>query len=73
MITHPNSKQPRVETDLTGALHVYVREPPIEGRANLAVINALAAAYHVKKNMVILTGGNTSKYKTFEIQGPQLK
>lgn len=41
VITHPNNKRPRVEEDLTGQLHVYVSAPPLEGKANAAVINAL--------------------------------
>lgn len=68
-ITHPNSKRPRVEEDLTGMLHIYVNAPPLEGRANTAALEALSAYYKVKKSAVILLSGHKSKNKRFEIQG----
>ena len=37
VIAHPNSKKPRVEKDLFGTLHIYVSQPPLEGKANKAV------------------------------------
>ena len=34
---HSNSKKPRIESDSTQDMHIYVREPAIEGKANKAV------------------------------------
>lgn len=68
VITHPNAKRPRVEEDLTGMLHVYVNAPPLEGKANRGVIEALAKYFGVKKNAVTLLTGHTSKLKRFEIE-----
>ena len=67
IIAHPNSKKPRVEEDLLGALHVYVNAPPLEGRANKAIIRALAKYFHVNRNCVLFISGTKSKSKTFEI------
>jgi len=64
---HPNSKKPRIEKDLLGTLHVYVIEPPLEGRANKAVVEALAKYFKTKKNNVFLVSGTKSKNKIFEI------
>ena len=69
VITHPNAKQSRIEKDLLGTLHVYVHEPPLEGRANAAVVMALAEYFHVKKAQVTLAHGIKSKNKIFEIRG----
>jgi uncharacterized protein (TIGR00251 family) len=69
IITHPNSKRPRVEEDLTGMLHIYVNAPPLEGKANKAAIEALADYYKVKKSEVTLISGHKSKNKRFEILG----
>jgi uncharacterized protein YggU (UPF0235/DUF167 family) len=33
VIVHPNSKKPRIDTDLLGTLHIYVSAPPLEGKA----------------------------------------
>jgi uncharacterized protein (TIGR00251 family) len=67
IIAHPNAKKPRVEKDLLGTLHVYVSEPPLEGKANKAVVEALADHFKVKKNQVMLVSGEKSKNKVFEI------
>ncbi len=68
VIAHPNSKKPRVEKDLLGQLHVYVREPPLEGKANAAIIESLAEYFEMKKSAVLLVSGEKSKNKVFSIQ-----
>ncbi len=67
VIAHPNAKKPRVEKDLLDSLHVYVKEPPLDGKANKAVIEALAEYFHIKKSNVILLSGEKSKNKLFDI------
>ncbi len=69
IIAHPNSKKPRVEKDLFGNLHIYVSEPPLEGKANKAVISSLADYFKIKKSRVSLVSGEKSKNKTFSILG----
>lgn len=64
---HPNSKKPRIEKTLLGQLHVYVTEPPLEGKANRAVLIALAKHFKVKKTAVFLISGEKSKLKLFEV------
>ncbi len=67
VIVHPNSKNPRIEEDLLGMMHVYVNAPPLEGKANRAVVEALAEHYKTKKGMVVLIKGEKSKAKVFDI------
>lgn len=67
VIAHPNSKKPRIEKDLLNTLHVYVSQPPLEGKANKAVIEALADYFKVKRRYVTLLSGEKSKNKLFEI------
>ena len=67
IFAHVNSKKPRIETDLFGSLHVYVKEPPLEGKANKAIKEALAKHLHLSKSKVILVKGEKSKQKVFEI------
>ncbi len=67
IICHPNSKKPRVEKDIFDNLHVFVAAPPLEGRANQAVREALAAHFHTRKSSVFLVSGEKSKNKIFEI------
>jgi uncharacterized protein YggU (UPF0235/DUF167 family) len=67
VFAHPNSKKPRVEKDLFGSLHVYVNQPPLEGKANRAVIEALAGYLKIAKSKISLVRGEKSKQKTFAI------
>ena len=67
VIAHPNSKRPRVQKDLLGALHVYVSQPPLDGRANQAIIEALAEHFGVKRSQVSLLSGQSGKYKLCEV------
>ena len=67
VIAHPNSRRPRIEKDLLNMLHVYVKEPPLEGQANEATIAALSDYFHTKKNNIALVAGAKSKTKIFEI------
>lgn len=69
IVAHPNSRKPRIEKDLLETLHVYVSEPPLEGKANRAVAEALAEYFKVKKNRIRLLSGEKSKNKTFVIMG----
>lgn len=68
VIVHPNSKNPRVDKDLLGTIHIYVSEPPLEGKANNAVIGVLSNYLKVKKYQVQLVSGQKSKHKVFEIK-----
>ena len=67
IFAHPNSKKPRVEKDLFGGLHIYVNQPPLDGKANKAVIEALAKYFKTSKSKVVLVRGEKSKQKTFNI------
>lgn len=67
LIAHPHSKRPRVEKDLLGGWHVYVSQPPLAGRANAAIIAALAGHFKISKAQVKLLRGGRSKLKLFEI------
>lgn len=67
VIAHPNAKKPRIEKDLLGTLHVYVHEPPLAGKANQSVIEALAQHFQTKRSTILLLSGEKTKNKIFEI------
>lgn len=46
---------------------VSVKEQPIENKANLAVIKALAEYFNIPKSKVTLQSGQKSKQKTLSI------
>jgi len=62
---HPNSKKSEVVKDESGKLDVYVVEPAINNKANLACIKVLSKFLKIKKSQLILIKGEKSKEKVF--------
>jgi uncharacterized protein (TIGR00251 family) len=53
-------------------LKIAVHAPPLEGRANLALIAFLAESFAVPKNAVELLSGESSRSKVFLLRGVTL-
>ena len=68
----PNSKKGNLikkSQDESGEFfEIFIREPAIEGKANLAVIKLLAEEFGVSKSRVSLKTGAKSRFKIFEIE-----
>jgi len=47
---------------------VWVKEPPLQGRANIAIVKVLAQYFKVSNSQVKLISGFSSKQKVFEIE-----
>ncbi len=65
----PKSRKEFVEKVDATHLIVAVRDPAVNNRANLAIIDALAEYFGVAPSCVSIVGGQTSKEKVAEIQG----
>lgn len=63
----PRAKRPGIEAQADGSLVVKVREPAENGRANEAVIEALAEHFDVPRRAVVIVHGHTSRRKLIEI------
>lgn len=64
----PNSRKgPLVEEQADGTFHLWVRAPAVEGKANKAAAELLAAHFGLPKSAVRLTAGATARHKRFEI------
>jgi hypothetical protein len=64
----PGAKRPGIETAGDGTLVVKVREPAEDGRANDAVITALAGHFGVARRAVTIVHGHGSRRKLVEVQ-----
>ena len=64
----PLAKKERVET--TDGIHfmVAVKEPPKEGKANAAILWALAAHLDVPPSRIRMVSGFSSREKVFEVE-----
>jgi hypothetical protein len=61
----PNAKENKVVGE--SILKVYLKAPPIEGKANKELIKILAKYFSVKKTNIRIVKGNKSKEKLVEI------
>ena len=66
----PRAKRTGVETDAAGRWVVRVHEPPEDGKANEAVLKALADHFGVPRRCVTLLRGATSRHKTVRLEPP---
>lgn len=55
------------------SLKLRIQAPPVEGQANKALIQFLAKEFGVSKSSISLVKGDTSRFKTFKIQGLNLQ
>src|SRR3954454_7403135 len=65
----PRSSRMAVGPAVGDRLRVAVTAPPVDGAANAAVIEALAAAFHVRRAAISIVRGETGRRKTVQIEG----
>ncbi|KKI99254.1 DUF167 domain-containing protein [Prochlorothrix hollandica] len=63
----PNAKQNRVTEDADGSLTVWLSVPPVDGKANVALIQLLAHTYGVPKSQITIVRGHTGRLKLVDI------
>jgi hypothetical protein len=66
---HPDARKNSVTGVHGGALKIALTAPPVEGKANEALIALLAEALHLPRARVSLVAGVTSRTKTIRITG----
>lgn len=63
----PNSHEEKVEKVSDTEFIVSVKEPPVQGKANRAIINALAIYFGIASARIKIVSGWTSRQKVAEI------
>lgn len=63
----PGARADKVESQPDGSLRVSVKAPPVDGKANEAVIAVLAKHFGVRRADVVLKRGASGRDKLFEI------
>jgi uncharacterized protein (TIGR00251 family) len=64
----PRAKRPFVTELRNGAFVVAVSAPPVEGRANVAVLRALAAHLKVAPSRLSIVQGHTNRNKVIQVE-----
>lgn len=65
----PGAKKARVVGEQAGALKVAVTAPPVDGRANDALVEFLRDKLALKRSQIDLVRGQTSRDKLFLVRG----
>ena len=70
VLVKPGSKENSVTETEDGYL-VRLKSPPIDGKANIALVEVLADHFEVRKSAVRVRTGHTARRKIVEIEKPQ--
>lgn len=68
----PNAKKSEITSSDGDALRIRLQAPPVEGKANEALIQFIAKKLGVPRKHVTITHGLTNKRKLLEISAPGL-
>lgn len=63
----PNAKVEKIEKIDETHFSVFVKAPPVEGKANEAVVELMASYFNVPKSRVKIISGFSSRNKVIEI------
>ncbi|MBD2529108.1 DUF167 domain-containing protein [Nostoc flagelliforme FACHB-838] len=63
----PNSKQQKIDEQSDGSLIVYLKSPPVDGKANEELIKLLAEKFDVPKSHIRIKSGLSSRQKLIEV------
>jgi uncharacterized protein (TIGR00251 family) len=66
---HPGARRSAITGVHAEALKISLTTPPVDGRANEALIAFLAEALHLPKARITLLTGATSRSKTLRVAG----
>jgi len=69
----PGARRDAVGGRYGDALVVAVQAPPVAGKANEAVRKALAAAFGVRRQDVVIVAGEKGRDKVVELPGDQAR
>lgn len=69
----PGAKEERVEQIGEKNFIVAVKEPPVDGKANRAILEALAEYFNVPISQVNIVSGQRSRRKTIEIEAKMVE
>lgn len=69
VLVQPRASRPRLGPVQDGRLKVAVTSPPVDGEANAAVIELIAARLGVSRRAVEVVAGATSRRKTVRVSG----
>lgn len=67
----PRARADALDEPIGDALRVRLRAPPVDGKANAALVAFLADTFDVPQRQVHLIGGAHARTKSLRIESPQ--
>lgn len=67
IIAKPKKKQEKIIQINPTTYAVSVKEPPVNGRANEAIIKSLTRYFSISPSEITLVSGHTTKIKVFDV------
>ncbi len=67
IVAKPNAHEQRIEQIDQTHYRVSVTQPPVSGKANAAIIHALAEHFHISPSALHIVSGYTSRNKVIDI------
>lgn len=67
----PGSKKDEIIREADGTLKVKIRAQPVEGKANKYLLEFLSEILHLPKSKINLLKGETSHFKTLQIDADE--
>jgi uncharacterized protein (TIGR00251 family) len=63
----PNSKQQKIIEEEDGSFTIYLKSPPLDGKANEELIKVLSKKFGIPKSYIQIKSGASSRQKLIEI------
>ncbi len=64
----PNAKKQAIQEEADGSLTVYLKSPPVDGKANQELIEVLAEKFELRKSQITIKAGLSSRNKVIELE-----
>lgn len=66
---HPRARQNAITGTVGDALKLSLTAPPVDGKANQAVVEFFADFFQIPRSSITIASGETSRLKTVRIRG----
>ncbi|MBN2298887.1 MAG: DUF167 domain-containing protein [Deltaproteobacteria bacterium] len=66
---HPNAKKDSIDGIKDNMLCVHLSAPPVEGKANKALVKYISKRLHIAKSKISITHGEKSRIKVLCLDG----
>jgi uncharacterized protein (TIGR00251 family) len=69
VLVTPRATRPKFGPRYDGRIKIAISAPPVDGEANVAVIELLAKLLGISRSSITVISGKTSRRKTLKIEG----